>query len=184
MSTVSVECAFCRNPFEKRVAEFNRSVCRNANHFCSRSCSASFGNTIVPRGTNNLHRGFITRDEFTPFRYFLAVARNRKRTKDGQSFDLTLKHLKQLWESQEGVCPFTGWKLNLPLGTRGFKEKRHFKNASLDRVDGSKGYQIGNVRYVAFIFNVARCDFPDKDVLTFCRSVVECEQKKTLTAAI
>jgi hypothetical protein len=31
--------------------------------------------------------------------------------------DITAEYLKQLWENQKGICPFTGWGLILPKDT-------------------------------------------------------------------
>lgn len=48
----------------------------------------------------------------------------------------------------------------------------HPQNASLDRLDQTKGYIKGNVRFVALIVNYARHSWTDNDVVTFARAVV------------
>ncbi len=70
-----------------------------------------------------------------------------------------------------GVCPFT--KQKLELKTHNYKTHRNPYQASLDRIDNSKGYIKGNVRFVALIFNYARNDFSDEQVLDFCQKVTE-----------
>lgn len=97
------------------------------------------------------------------------MARVRYRRRYGPS-DITLKYLAWLWKRQGGRCPFTGWKLRLPASTRGWDEK-HPMNASLDRIDCSRGYVKGNVRFVAVMANLARQEFTDKDVRDFCLAV-------------
>jgi hypothetical protein len=65
----------------------------------------------------------------------------------------------------------------LPRVSNGF-EVMSPKNASLDRVDCSVGYVVGNVRFVSLIANLARSQFTDDDVLDFSRSVVERSQSE------
>lgn len=102
------------------------------------------------------------------------MGRARYRKRKGPT-DLTPEYLKALWEEQGGACPFTGWLLELPKDTYGFSEHSP-RNASLDRVDNSKGYVQGNVRFIALMANIARCDFSDTEVVDFCRAVVENSQ--------
>jgi hypothetical protein len=78
-----------------------------------------------------------------------------------------------LWESQNGICPFTGWQLELPKWTNGWTEKQKPQRASLDRIDCSKGYIQGNVRFISVIANYARNSFDDKEVIEFCKAVTE-----------
>ena len=109
------------------------------------------------------------RDDYTPFRWFIARARNRAHK--GQH-DLTVEYLKQVWERQGGRCELTGLTMSLPRSTAGFNE-RHPQNASLDRVDNNLGYVQGNVRFLCLMANLARSNFEDEDVRDFCRAVVE-----------
>ena len=76
-----------------------------------------------------------------------------------------------IWEKQNGICPFTGWKLILPYDVMGWRGKRNSKRASVDRIDCSKGYTKDNIRYVSFMANIARCDFSDEDLVEFCKAV-------------
>lgn len=89
--------------------------------------------------------------------------------------DLDTKFLKELWEIQKGVCPFTGWELRLPRGSEGWTPKNPLSStsASLDRIDNSKGYLQGNVRFIAVIANYARNNFPDQAVFDFCNAVAK-----------
>ena len=45
--------------------------------------------------------------------------------------------------------------------------------ASLDRIDSTRGYLKGNVRYVTVIANFCKQGFSDEDVLAFARGVVQ-----------
>lgn len=68
------------------------------------------------------------------------------------------------------ICPITGRFLILPKGTDGW-EKLNPYNASLDRIDNSKGYIKGNVRYIAYIANLGRSAFSDDQLISFCKVV-------------
>lgn len=65
--------------------------------------------------------------------------------------DLTIEYIKQIWDDQNGICPLTGWALILPQGTAKGWETSDPSNASLDRIDPSKGYVKGNVRFIAYM---------------------------------
>lgn len=111
------------------------------------------------------------RDEFTPFRWFMARIRARKRY--GAS-DIDVGYLKWLWEQQRGLCPLTDWKLELPTSTTGFLQTQgNPANASLDRIDSKIGYVKGNVRYIAHMANQAKQSWSDKEVVNFCMAVVQ-----------
>ncbi len=125
------------------------------------------GNGHAPKWTaeSRPQRSF---DELSPFRWF--VLRARQRVHKGPT-DLSPEYLKGIWIQQNGTCPLTGWSLLLPQGTRGWKAARPC-NASLDRIDCSKGYVQGNVRFVGVIANYARNTFSDDVLREFCAAVV------------
>jgi len=176
MATVIINCTNCSKPFTRRVAEHNRSLKMGRHEFCSRSCSITWANrnglTNPGGNSSNLVPG-NARDEYTPFRCFRL--RCKKRDKE---YSLTLEYLKNLWEEQEGKCPFTGWKLDLPASTTGFTKRYGPRNASLDRIDNSLGYIPGNVRYVALITNVAKGAWEDRVLIEFCEAVATYGNKR------
>jgi hypothetical protein len=98
------------------------------------------------------------------------MLRSRSRMK---GIDIDAQFLRDLWESQSGICPLTGWKLALPSDSSGFDVSYGARNASLDRVDNDLGYVKGNVRFIALIANLARARFSDEDLLDFCNSVAD-----------
>lgn len=104
-------------------------------------------------------------DEFTGMRRFIGSA--KKRDKMG---DIDLAYLLELWVSQGGKCAISGICMRL----RGYKEKglAHPFQASLDRIDNKKSYEKGNVRFVCAMANLARAEWSDESLLSFCRSVV------------
>lgn len=171
MKTIQLSCGACAKLFEKTLKEHTRQLKRGRTQFfCSLSCSASV--CLAPHGKlnpQNLKRG--RGDEFSPYRFFLKQATKRSKYNKTRTCDIDLVYLKTLWEEQRGICPLTGWLLRLtPTMNRGGPARPD--NASLDRIDNSKGYVRGNVRFIALIANYARNSFTDEDVVSFAKAVV------------
>ena len=89
----------------------------------------------------------------------------KKRNKLG---DLTLEDLKEQWEKQSGICPYTGINLILPSVT---KEYTKINLASLDRIDSSKGYIEGNIQWVHKDVNWMKQDYSNDYFLNMCRTI-------------
>lgn len=178
MKTVEVKCSFCGKTIQKPKNEYNRRKRMGKDHFyCNLSCAGKTKNN--KKHLSKVRSGYevwlhspYKGDEFSVFRSYAKKARERSERK-GREFNLTLEYLKELWEEQDGKCPFTAWRL-IP---RDYKNRDKIKllpnHASLDRIDNSKGYIEGNVRFVAVMYNFARNVFTDQDVIDFCRQVVD-----------
>ena len=85
------------------------------------------------------------------------------------NIDLTIEGLKELWDKQEGKCAVTGVQMSLERGNDPYQ-------LSLDRIDNSRGYALDNVRWVCYIYNIARGQFSDQQVLKFIREANEKQQ--------
>ena len=166
-------CDNCGVEFTKPQSEINRNLKIGRRNFCTRSCSGMGNFKNFGDGKNNYdiskHSG-NSRDEFTPFRYHLRNC--KKRYKD---FNIDLPHLNELWESQNGVCPFSGVKLILNAYTDIFKDQRY--SASLDRIDSTKGYIKGNVRWVSRSINHLKNDMTDEQLIEFLKIISEMYKK-------
>lgn len=180
---VELICAICGDPFQKESREYRRQIKSGRSYFfCNLSCQAVDRNRKNPPKGNIQNLGLKRRrgnscDLYTPYRWFLRIPLKR-RGKNGGS-DLTLSFLRDLWAQQKGICPLTGWNLRRPLTSNGWTADNpfHIDSASLDRIDNTKGYLQGNVRFVAVIANYARNVFTDADVVKFASAVV---QRQTL----
>jgi len=167
-----LSCSTCTEGFVKPAREVRRQRKTGRDHFyCSRRCSAkgvgeaNFGDK-TNRDTSYLDPG-NRRDEFSPFRYYMKKARNRK-----HETDLDLPYLAALWESQGSKCALSGVQMTLPSTTRTFAERTHDPlKPSLDRIDNAKGYLKGNVRFVTTIANYAKQIYTDEQLIEFCRAV-------------
>lgn len=164
LGKVSIPCSFCGKQFETSGASYERCKAIGKNRFCSRSCASQFS------AKKGLKRVINCDEAESPFIFYISRANARRELK-GET-NLTTQILKEIWESQNGICPFTGWKLALPLNAAGFgKDVPIHIMASLDRVDNSIGYIAGNVRFVCRMANKARNVFSDKQLIDFCKAV-------------
>jgi len=169
MKTIEIKCDSCNKEFTRRLTEHKRSLRKGRKEFCSRTCA---GNFVVSnfgdkanRDTSHL-RGYSRKDEFTGLRKFIRISKRRADEKN-QSCDLDLPFLKELWEKQNGICPLTGWSLVLKQFNSCIPNQ-----ASIDRIDNSKGYIKENVRFIALIANYCRNNFSDEQLIDFCSAVM------------
>ena len=153
---------------------------RNGKNYCNIKCFGKFSaSNNLPAEWNNSEKNKEhlkkysnnRKDEYSSFRTLLKSCRTRT-NKSGQlkgDFNLDLPYLKELWEKQNGKCAIT--KVDLKL------ESSYNKNyqASLDRIDSSKGYVKDNVRYISVSANWLKNNLDDTHVNEFiqiCRMVV------------
>jgi hypothetical protein len=96
--------------------------------------------------------------------YFLRhIAYHQRIRRDG----LTAEDLLVLWVEQNGRCALTG---RIMTTTRG--QGRMPTNASVDRIDSSRGYKRGNVRLVQLQINLAKGEWTDEQLLELARDII------------
>ncbi len=81
--------------------------------------------------------------------------------------DGSLENTQYLDSIVPAVCPFSGVPLTFPT-THCYEP---FLTASLDRIDTSVGYEIGNVRWIHRIVNLMRIDMPDDEFLSLVHEI-------------
>jgi hypothetical protein len=87
-------------------------------------------------------------------------------------FDLTVEGVWQKFLEQEGRCALTGEKLFFSSSSTSWDG-----TASLDRIDSSKGYFLGNVQWVDKAVNKAKQDLSDEEFVELCCRVVKYNRK-------
>lgn len=83
----------------------------------------------------------------------------------GMECDLEHSDLEAIMESQKMRCALTGAKFDLNVAVIG---KRRPFAPSVDRIDNSFGYIVGNIRITTVISNIARQDFGDEAFFKMC----------------
>lgn len=74
----------------------------------------------------------------------------RRANKYKREYDLDLQFLVELYNSQEGICPYSGCKMSFDLHS--------YERLSLDRKDSNKGYTKDNVIWCCWIANNMKQD--------------------------
>lgn len=82
-------------------------------------------------------------------------------------FELTMEYCWQLYLNQDKKCALSG----LPIAMHVKGER--YGEASLDRIDSSKGYLIGNVQWVHKRINRIKMDMTDEEFIFLCHSVYQ-----------
>ena len=160
---VELTCTHCNCTFQRNSSQvkYNERTGRASKHYCSKSCK---GKNVALVGPHN-------RDELTLFR---SIHRNaNKRFKDEQLL-ITVDDLKEQWNLQNSICPYTGIKLNLFTELSRIKRgSDHLNQASLDRIDSSLGYTKDNIQFVSVMANYAKNKNDHETMIKFCKAVAE-----------
>lgn len=92
-------------------------------------------------------------------------------------FAITMEYAWQLFEQQNGLCKLTGIQLNFAKNKREHMTMRK-TTASLDRIDSTKGYIIGNVQWVHKDINRMKQHFSEQYFKELCKKVIDYDNKQ------
>jgi len=81
---------------------------------------------------------------------------------------VTVDVLVDLWDRQGGRCAVTGRPMTYLKGNRTGLST----NVSLDRIDNSLGYDLGNIRLVCKAVNYMKNVMTDAEMLEWCRAII------------
>jgi hypothetical protein len=84
----------------------------------------------------------------------------RSAEKRGYTFEVSIEYLWNLFQEQKQICAITGDYIP------------NIKEASLDRIDSSKGYIEGNVQWVTQQANLSKHVMTMEQLYEFCRKVL------------
>lgn len=160
-------CDYCHCVFEKPLSEYNRNKNLGRSNYCSRTCVGKDCNKNGKQlGNPKSLLGYAAnrKDQYTPFRYVYRNCRKRFVT-----CELTLEYLKSVWDSQNGICPYSGINLILPTYTTGHKNPIY--TASVDRIDSSKGYVPGNIQFVSMSINYMKNTMSHDETIRMCKII-------------
>ncbi len=95
-----------------------------------------------------------------------------KRTADkrGLQVEITLEQIWELFIKQDQKCALTGTPL---VFARDIHHGYHHQTASLDRIDNTKGYILGNVQWIHKDVNRLKTDFPQDKFLYWCKLIAK-----------
>jgi len=102
------------------------------------------------------------------FRYILKRLKDKNRKK----CYLTLEDLKNIWNKQNGICPYSKIKLKLPTHSNPNPDVQYYM-ASVDRIDSSKPYIKDNIQFVSRSMNYAKNVMSHEQTLEFIKLIIE-----------
>jgi hypothetical protein len=156
----------CGKQFLKDKSEIDRNLKIGRKNYCSRSCvgkvhSEHLLNYVDLYKDNLINFSDNKRDKYTGFRRYMAKAKSRDK-----ECNITLDDLLEQWVKQNGICIYSGVKLNHPQ-----KKGSSITTASLDRIDSKKGYIKDNIQFISIACNYAKNNMTHEDMLTFCKLI-------------
>jgi hypothetical protein len=161
-------CDNCGVEFKKPQSELNRNQKMGRKNFCSRTCVGKSNFKNLP---SNIEKYDISkhcgnkRDDLTKFRYHYRNIKNRDK-----EIDITIDDLKEIWEKQDGVCPYLGVKLH--INSYGKIRKNSTYSASVDRIDSSKGYVKDNIQWISRAINFLKNDMSENELFEIFNLII------------
>lgn len=88
-------------------------------------------------------------------------------------FDITQEYAWELFKTQEGICALSGYQIKLSTKIRKCNPDYASFTASLDRIDSTKGYVVGNVQWVHKDINKLKNNYSEVDFIEMCITVAD-----------
>lgn len=85
-----------------------------------------------------------------------------------RKFEVTIEHIWDLFLKQNRRCALSGVKLSF-----GSSYSKIETTASLDRIDSSDGYIVGNIQWVHKVVNKMKTDLPQDVFLYWCNRIAK-----------
>lgn len=170
MKIIECICESCQVSFNKPLNEYNRSIKIGRKFYCSRRCAGrAIGKTDhldKYKGQGNISQFSRNKiDEFTGLREFIRRAKGRNKLGN-----LTLEMLKERWDNQKGICPYSGVKLQFPS----YKQKNSSTTvASLDRIDSNLPYTENNIQFISAAMNYMKNVLSHEETMELCRTIAK-----------
>lgn len=154
-------CQVCGEPAGARcLKELERKK------YCSNKCSASVRKSQVSKSEKikrQVERSYKMMDG-NPEKYLKHLLQKPERK------HLDLRDILALLEQQGGKCALSGVRLTFEKKVG--SPKVH-TNCSVDRIDSSVGYEIGNIQLVAAIVNIMKSTLSNEELREWCSAIVD-----------
>lgn len=128
-----------------------------------KSCSAKRTSTKSKPPVNKTGYGMLSGTMWCSIK---AGAKRR-----GIDFALSPEYVWKLFEMQKGVCALSGVQIYLSRSIKNNNVDWSRTTASLDRIDSSVGYVVGNVQWVHKTVNYIKRDLHDRDFIEWCHLI-------------
>lgn len=129
---------------------------------CKR-CSAKRKSVHYPPPVVSQYCGDLGRTLFSTYRYGAE--------KRSLSFNVTQEYVWDLLIKQNFKCALSGIQIHLSTKIKDHAPDYETFTASLDRIDSSKGYEVGNLQWVHRVINRLKNNMSDEDFIMWCSLV-------------
>lgn len=173
ITTINLKCEECGEPIVRRLATHNANMRKGYRIFCNHRCNALFMQKRkmccdISQFKNTQKKV----DQYSPFRYLIGQIKHRAK-KRGYGMNLTPEYLKEIWDIQKGVCPYSGLNMTFfNLDTKRRVRSGLPTQISVDRIDSSQGYIQGNIELVCLAINYAKNGFSREVMKDFVKEIV------------
>jgi len=161
------KCCTCQVEKSKELF-YNRLSSKDGLSSRCRDCEVAYHRDYRKKNSDKLRRyGRVRvrkwRESFKGFVH--TTYQDIKRRSTDVSIDA--QYLIDLWGIQKGICALTGEHLTYLSG-----EGRILTNGSVDRIDPSRGYEDGNIRWVCLQANVMKYTLTDEELKLWCQKLL------------
>jgi hypothetical protein len=125
-----------------------------------RSAQTSAYQKRHPEQTKRIHKKHYELSKTTNLKRRLGRLLTTAKSRNRYEVLITLEDLENLYDSQNGLCVYS--KLPLTL------KPHQLTTISLDRIDSSKGYVLGNIQLVGTAINKMKLNYSDKQFIQLC----------------
>ncbi len=160
------KCSSCRETKELNLENFIR---RNTENGWRGRCRICYNKNIRKnQELNNTEKARYKKYRLNakatkPFYYLFSSCKGNAK-KVNREFNITITDLENLWSKQNGICYYTNQPMSYELG---------YKNSvSVDRINSSKGYIIGNIALCKKQVNIMKNDATLEELFNFCESIL------------
>jgi hypothetical protein len=160
---IELICEKCKKSYEKILSKYIRNERLNRKSYCSLKCSANIDKIpLEKRNSFDISQYSNNKvDNWTKFRFYFKLMSLKER----KNCQISFEELEEVWNKQNGICPYSNIKLTLSTHTT--KDPIFYKRASLDRIDSSKPYTKDNVEFVSLAINYMKNKFSKQETFDF-----------------
>lgn len=87
-------------------------------------------------------------------------------------FTISAQDIENKYLTQNKKCALSGVEITLPLTRKAMRTAGNF-DASLDRIDSSKGYTPDNIQWVHKIVNQMKSNHSEEEFVRFCKLIAK-----------
>jgi hypothetical protein len=151
MNRIANKCSYCKFPVDERMT-YHKSCRTLADEYTS----------TIPSALADIIRRTKRRCEKDSIEYKL-----------GSDIE-AMRLLLDMYEQQAGIDPLTNLEMSVDVDS----EFKFLMKPSLDRIDNTRGYEIGNIRLVTVWSNLQRNLLNDEQFYYLSKQVVETYESK------